>query len=130
MLVEVQADTDVSEADSVLAEGFLARSEWSEALAFTDSALAAARSCDARQAVRSLLRIRARAAFELGELDAARASLEEARVLCGDEGRWDLGFVLVELADVAAAQGDPAADALRREGEDDLRQQGAVRPTD
>jgi class 3 adenylate cyclase/tetratricopeptide (TPR) repeat protein len=129
VLVEVQADTDVSEADSVMAEGLIARREWADAVTFCDAALAQARACDARQAVRSLLRIRARAALELGELEAARSSLEEAHRLCEDEGRWDLGFVLVELADVLAALGDPAADVLRREGEDDLRQQGAVRPS-
>jgi class 3 adenylate cyclase/tetratricopeptide (TPR) repeat protein len=133
LLLQARADllalglkVEVVETDAALVEVALAAKEWETALDQADAALAQARALDAATAIRLLLRHRAAALRALGRPEEARAALEQALVECEEEGQVDLGAVLTELASVAREQGDPAADAIERQGRESLTRLGYV----
>ncbi len=125
-LAQLALATEVVETDAALVEVTLARGRWEEALEQVDAALPGAVALDVANAVRLLHRHRARALLGLGRLEEARADLDLALAACAEEGQWDIGGVLVEMAAVARAQGDPAAEDLERRGREDLARQGYV----
>ena len=125
-LAQLALATEVVETDAALVEVTLARGRWEQALEQADTALPGAVALDVANAVRLLHRHRARALLGLGRLEEARAALDLALEACAEEGQWDIGGVLVEMAAVARAQGDPAAEDLERRGREDLARQGYV----
>jgi tetratricopeptide (TPR) repeat protein len=117
---------EVAETDVALVEARIAEGDWLTALEDADRARARAVSLDLDSAVRLLDKWRGVALRELGRLDEARAALDLALAACAEEGEIDAGGILVELADVARRQGDPAADDFARRGEESLVRLGVV----
>ena len=125
-LAELKLAAEVVETDAALVEVELARGQWEQALHDADDALPRAVALGVAVAVRALHRHRGRALLGLGRLVEARQALEQALEACAEEGAWDLGGVLVEMAVVARAQGDPDAEDLERRGRQELARQGYV----
>ena len=115
---------EVVETDLAIVEGLLAAGT-DEGLRRADelaaTATARARAMEAGYLLPSLLRLRALARERDGDLEGARALLEEARQLCAEEAQCDLGFVLADLARVTSELGDPMTGAgLARQSRDAL----------
>ncbi|MFN8158036.1 MAG: adenylate/guanylate cyclase domain-containing protein [Candidatus Nanopelagicales bacterium] len=117
-------ESEVVECDVVIAEAMLVDGQPDHALRLAEAALTVAEATESTQAVRSLLLLRARILRDAGRLDEARAALEAGLPLCEADGRWDLGYFLRGLAEIAARQGDPAADDLASRAREELARQG------
>lgn len=101
--LDVGADGDVLESDSRIAECLLALGLWGQALALAETGLDRSRSLGDAPPQNALLhRVRGAALMWLGELDAARASLEASlaagRVRHAD---YEIALTLQVMADLA-----------------------------
>ncbi len=123
-MVELGFEGDIVESEVALVEVAMARGDWVAALELADVTLSRALALDIAIAVRVLHRHRATALAALGRSADARVALEQALVACEDEGQVDVGRVLVELAALARAEGDPAAEELERQGREALERLG------
>ena len=105
---------EVLETDAAIAEALLAARSWREAADLADDAAHRAEALGAGYLLPVLHRLHGVALLRLDDLDEARVRLAQALALCDEQAPAERGFVLADLADLAAAEGDAsAAEALR-----------------
>jgi tetratricopeptide (TPR) repeat protein len=101
--IDVGADGDVLESDARIAECLVALGRWAQALALAETGLDHSRTFGAAPPQRALLhRVRGTALMRLGDLGAARASLEASL----DAGRvrhddYEIALTLQVMSDLA-----------------------------
>jgi tetratricopeptide (TPR) repeat protein len=101
--IDVGADGDVLESDARIAECLVAHGRWAQALALAETGLDHSRTFGAAPPQRALLhRVRGTALMRLGDLGAARASLEASL----DAGRvrhddYEIALTLQVMSDLA-----------------------------
>ena len=99
---------EVVETDAAIALALLAAGESAQAAELAAAAAARATELDAGYLLPWLLRLEGAGLADLGQLEEAERILLEALALADAQSRIERGFVLAELARVAAARADAA----------------------
>jgi class 3 adenylate cyclase/tetratricopeptide (TPR) repeat protein len=126
--LDVGARVEVIETQIRVSEAHLINEDPETALVAAEGALDGARALGGVAAqMPTIHRIRGHALLALGDQDLARAAFEAGlRAARSRDARCEIGLCLDALAQVAQAQGDPAAAALAKAGGDILHSLGVV----
>jgi tetratricopeptide (TPR) repeat protein len=124
---ELGEPQEVVDTDTAIAESLLMKGNWEHALELATNALERAESLGAVQILPALHRIRGLALSRSGRLTEAKAELTEGlRLSESPDVRHEQAFLLAELSEVAASEGDPASAELSERAASLLRLLGVV----
>jgi tetratricopeptide (TPR) repeat protein len=127
MFAQTDEAYEVLATDVEVAAALLAGGDPVAALAACDDAKARATSLDAVSLAPTISRLRGSLLLELGRDEDARAELEQGLAAAGEEGAYETGFSMLDLARAYDRLGLPGADRTRADGERLLAELGVVR---